>query len=377
MTAPKGPAAGSAQSPLPPELRSNSRTRMLLVSAAWMLIAAFDIGKRFVESRMYGRTLDFGEVLVNLESALVWIAFTPLIFFLAERYPIERAHWARRVVLHIFFSVAIAGLDSFVDRVICPLLSERSNWSLARRFWGESFINIYSYFATLAAGLALRFYRLYNDRRLRVSKLETELAVTKLRALEMRLRPHFLYNALHTIGGLVRTEQGPAAVRMIAGLGELLRHTLRDDEAQEVPLSRELELTFRYLDIEQARFGDRLRVDLEIAPETENAHVPSLLLQPLVENAVRYGVESETGGGKVVVRAYRDGETLCLDVQDNGKGPREEERVGSGIGLSTTRARLEQLYGRKQKLELERAASGGALASIRIPFHTSPTEISR
>ncbi|MET0594272.1 MAG: histidine kinase [Polyangiaceae bacterium] len=376
MTAPQGPAAVSAPHLLPPELRSNSRTQLLLVSAAWMLIAAFDIGKRFVESRMYGRTLDFGEVLVNLESAIVWIALTPLIFFLAERYPIERAHLARRVALHICFSFLIAGLDSIVDRIVCPILSERSNWSLARRFWGESFINIYSYFATLAAGLALRFYRLYHDRRLRVSKLETELAVTKLRALEMRLRPHFLYNALHTIGGLVRTEQGPAAVRMIAGLGELLRHTLRDDEAQEVPLSRELELTFRYLDIEQARFGDRLRVDLEIAPETENAHVPSLLLQPLVENAVRYGVESESGGGKVVVRAYRDGETLCLDVQDNGKGPREEP-TESGIGLSTTRARLEQLYGRKQKLELERAATGGALATVRIPFHTSPTEIAR
>jgi two-component system LytT family sensor kinase len=278
--------------------------------------------------------------------------------------------------LHIVFSFCIAALDSVVDRLICPFLSERSSWPLARRFWGESFINVYSYFATLAAGLAIRFYRLYHDRRLRVSKLETELAVTKLRALEMRLRPHFLYNALHTIGGLVRTEQGPAAVRMIAGLGDLLRHTLREEEAQEVPLSRELELTFRYLDIEQARFGDRLRVEVEIDPETANAHVPSLLLQPLVENAVRHGVESSPGGGQVVVRAYRDGDALCLDVQDSGSGPREEA-VGNGIGLSTTRARLEQLYGRKHTLQLERGKSGGALASIRIPFHTSPTEIAR
>jgi two-component sensor histidine kinase len=348
----------------------------MLVFAAWTLIAAFDIGKRFVESRMYGRTLGLGEVLLNLESAWLWTAFTPLIFFLAERYPIERAHWLRRLALHFLCSVVIAALDSALDRVICPYLSDRSNWSLARRFWGESFINVYSYFATLAAGLAIRFYRLYHDRRLRVSKLETELAVTKLRALEMRLRPHFLYNALHTIGGLVRTEQGPAAVRMIAGLGDLLRHTLRDDETQEVPLSRELELTFRYLDIEQARFGDRLRVEVEIAPETANAHVPSLLLQPLVENAVRHGVESSTGGGQVVLRAYRDGDALCLDVQDNGNGPRDEHG-GCGIGLSTTRARLEQLYGSAHKLELERAASGGALASVRIPFHTSPTEIAR
>jgi two-component system, LytTR family, sensor kinase len=376
MTATKGPPGPGAQSALPPALRPNSRIQLLLVFAAWTLIAAFDIGKRFVESRMYGRALDMGEVLLNLESAWVWTAFTPIIFFLAERYPIERAHWARRLVLHFAFSVAIAGLDSALDRLICPFLSERSHWSLARRFWGESFINVYSYFATLAAGLALRFYGLYHDRRLRVSKLETELAVTKLRALEMRLRPHFLYNALHTIGGLVRTEQGPAAIRMIAGLGDLLRHTLRDDEAQEVPLSRELELTYRYLDIEQARFGDRLRIDVQIAPETTNAHVPSLLLQPLVENAVRHGVEMSSGGGQVVVRAYREGDALCLDVQDSGNGPRDET-IGSGIGLSTTRARLEQLYGRKHKLELERAASGGALASVRIPFHTSPMEIAR
>src|SRR5262249_4488871 len=159
---------------------------------------------------------------------------------------------------------------------------------------------------------------------------------------------------------------GPAAVRMIAGLGDLLRHTLHEDDAQEVPLSRELELTYRYLDIEQARFGDRLRVEVEIAPETADAHVPSLLLQPLVENAVRYGVQS-SAGGQVVVRAYRDGDALCLDVQDNGSGPGDEP-CGRGIGLSTTRARLEQLYGSEHKLELERAASGGALASVRIPF---------
>jgi signal transduction histidine kinase len=348
----------------------------LLVFAAWTLIAAFDIGKRFVESRMYGRTLNLSEILLNLESAWVWTLFTPLIFFLAERYPIQRTHWGRRLALHIAFSFAVAALDSLVDGLICPLLAARPDWPFARWFWGESFINVYSYFATLAAGLAIRFYRLYNDRRLRVSKLETELAVTKLRALEMRLRPHFLYNALHTIGGLVRTEQGPAAVRMIAGLGELLRHTLREDDAQEVPLSRELELTFRYLDIEQARFGDRLQVELQIAPETADAHVPSLLLQPLVENAVRHGVESHTGCGQVVVRVYRDGDALCLDVQDSGNGPRDEH-MGSGIGLSTTRARLEQLYGREHKLELELAKSGGALASVRIPFHTSPTEIER
>jgi len=376
MTDIKGPPRAALPNALPPELNRNSRRQLLLVFAAWTLIAAFDIGKRFVESRMYGRTLNLSEILLNLESAWVWTLFTPLIFFLAERYPIQRTHWGRRLALHIAFSFAVAALDSMVDGLICPLLAARPDWPFARWFWGESFINVYSYFATLAAGLAIRFYRLYNDRRLRVSKLETELAVTKLRALEMRLRPHFLYNALHTIGGLVRTEQGPAAVRMIAGLGELLRHTLREDDAQEVPLSRELELTFRYLDIEQARFGDRLQVELQIAPETADAHVPSLLLQPLVENAVRHGVESNTGSGLVVVRVYRDGDALCLDVQDSGNGPRDEH-MGSGIGLSTTRARLEQLYGREHKLELELAASGGALASVRIPFHTSPTEIER
>jgi LytS/YehU family sensor histidine kinase len=117
-------------------------------------------------------------------------------------------------------------------------------------------------------------------------------------------------------------------------------------------------------------------VEVEIAPETANAHVPSLLLQPLVENAVRYGVESSAHGGQVVVRAYREGDSLCLHVQDSGSGPRDEPG-GSGIGLSTTRARLEQLYGSEHKLELERAESGGALASVRIPFHTSPTEIAR
>jgi LytS/YehU family sensor histidine kinase len=220
-------------------------------------------------------------------------------------------------------------------------------------------------------------------------QLKAALADARFSALSQQLRPHFLFNALNTIAGLVRVGDGPAAVAMIAGLGELLRLLLRSDGAQEVPLRQELDIIERYLRIEQARFGEQLAVDVTVEPGIEEALVPNLILQPLVENAVRHGIGAAAANGWVSVLVERAGGTLRLEVRDSGEaqcgdGKRDGggiggiggiggvggERDGGGIGLSNTRARLQRLYGDEHRFELMHTARGTA-AVIEIPLHTA------
>src|SRR4051812_26038706 len=187
-----------------------------------------------------------------------------------------------------------------------------------------------------------RYYRLYLERRVLASELEAQLSRAQLHALQMQIRPHFLFNTLNTISGLVRTDDKAAAITMLAGLGDLLRLLLRSDGAQEVPVRQELELIERYLQIEQVRFGDKLAIELNVEDGVEDALVPNLILQPLVENAVRHGIGAATGRVSVVVE--RVGETLRLAVSDSGDGGLHDAE-SQGIGLANTRARLERLYG--------------------------------
>jgi two-component system LytT family sensor kinase len=350
--------------------------KALFVVAAWTLIAAFDFTRDAVAYLAgMARAPSRADVVLGLESVWLWAALTPVIFALAERFPIERARWIRRLAIHGAFAVAILALDVSVDHLLVPILAPEAARPLLRRFLGESFINLYSYFAVLGVGLALRWNRLYHERRLRVARLETELFKAKLDALEAQLRPHFLYNTLHTISALVRTDARAEAIRVIAAFGDLLRLTLRSDGAHEVPLASEIELAVGYLAIEQVRFDGRLAVAIDVADDAREAHVPHFVLQPLVENAVRHGLDaSGVAGGAcgVAIRAARRGDTLEIDVEDSGGGERRLD--GAGVGLSATRARLSHLYGDAQSLSLSASERGGMRARIAIPFHTAPLE---
>jgi signal transduction histidine kinase len=346
------------------------RLELGLVVVAWTLIAAFDQLRDYAERLAHpGRAFDPAALVQTLESTWLWAAFTPLIFWLANRFPIERQRVAAPLAVHGALSLAFALLDVGVDRVLLPWLTPGHERPVLQRFVDESFINVYSYFAVLGVGHAIRFYRLYSERRIHATALEAELLRAQLRALEMQLRPHFLYNTLHTISGLVRTEQGPAAIKTIAALGDLLRHVLQNDGAQEVPLSRELEMLERYVAIERARFDDALDVTIDVDDDTRRAFVPTLALQPLVENAVHHGVGSSTERVRIEVRVRRDGEALTIQVRDHGPGL--GDHLQPGIGLTNTRARLRHLYGDAQHLALTSADGGGTLAELRIPFQTS------
>ena len=238
------------------------------------------------------------------------------------------------------------------------------------------------YLVVLGVGLARNYYvryqaRLEETRRLEAeatelraeaAELHAQVTDARLNALRTQLNPHFLFNTLNAVSTLV-DEDPPGARRMIARLSDLLRHTLEGDE-QEITLARELEMLRRYLDIMEVRFQDKLEVSIEAEASLDDALVPNLVLQPLVENAFRHGLALMQTAGRVVVRVARDDGDLVLTVRDNGRGPAKEVR--EGVGLANTRARLTQLYGARQRLALTAAEGGGALVEVRFPYHTTP-----
>ena len=225
------------------------------------------------------------------------------------------------------------------------------------------------------AGAAVTLLLLRLAWRLRAARLEARLAEAELEALRARLHPHFLFNTLHAISTLMHRDV-EAADRMLADLSDLLRLSLGTHTGQAVPLQQELDVLEHYLKIEQTRFQDRLTVQMTIDPATLDAQVPSLILQPLVENAIRHGIAPRAGAGRVEILARCDHRRLHLEVRDDGCGlpPAEHGRPQEGPGLANTRARLRQLYGAAQRFELAPAPGGGAVASLEIPFLPCPPE---
>jgi LytS/YehU family sensor histidine kinase len=218
-------------------------------------------------------------------------------------------------------------------------------------------------------------YQRFRERELRASQLEAKLAQTQLEVLKMQLHPHFLFNTLHAISTLIHRDPD-AADEMVAQLSDLLRMTLANIGIQEVPLQQELEFLHRYLDIQKMRFQDRLEVIVDVPSETLDIQVPNQVLQPIVENAVRHGVDARSGSGRIEVRARTTEHMLELTVRDDGPGvngavrlPRERP----GIGLSNTRARLRELYGPASTLSLENHPQGGALVTLSIPLRRTET----
>jgi two-component system LytT family sensor kinase len=302
---------------------------------------------------------------------LVWAALTPFVFWLAGRVPFG----SRALFVHVPASLAVSlaqvALHTLADRALV-------HGDLSAAMYAEGFTVLFArtyhfgllvYWTLVVARWAVEHYK---NQQLRASRLEAEVARAQLDALKMQLHPHFLFNTLNAISALMHRDVA-AADRMLARLSELLRLALDAGSAEEVPLSRELEFLEKYLEIEKVRFGDRLSVDVSVAAEALEARVPNLLLQPLVENAVRHGVSKRREGGRVEIRAARQDGFLELSVSDDGAGLPEggpDER----IGLSNTRRRLEQLYGRRHRFELRNRPGGGLEASIAIPFRSAAEE---
>ncbi|WP_225413745.1 sensor histidine kinase [Stigmatella hybrida] len=349
--------------------------RGALIFAGWTLVGTMGSSYAWFSSVMGSRPPPtFRSLLDGFVCVWLWALMTPFIFAWCERYPLVRPLVARSGAAHLALFLLFWAGEVALGSLAAPWLAPPGR-TLPLYMAQCALLGIYSYGGMAAIGHALRFYRLYLDRRVRTSELETQLVRTQLRALQMQLRPHFLFNALNTITGLIRTGDSKGAVQMTVGLADLLRAVLREDGAQEVPLQQELDFVERYLRIEQLRFQERLHTHIHVDPEARDALVPHLLLQPLVENAVRHGASTEAQN-RVDIHITRESDMLWLRVRDTGQGPRPAVPAPSepgvpregGIGLSNTRARLRHLYGEEHRLELLLADGGGAVAEVAIPY---------
>jgi sensor histidine kinase YesM len=246
--------------------------------------------------------------------------------------------------------------------------SESFAQMLVNQVRARVYMEIIVYAGIVALGQAMAMYARWRDRDAQAAALEAQLASARLDALRAQLQPHFLFNSLHAVASLVREGRNADAVRTISGLGDLLRQML-DSSGRESTLGEEIALVRHYIDIQQVRFGDRLRVDFEIEPGVEALRVPPLVLQPLVENALRHGVEPRAAAGHVIVRARRDGSHLILDVEDDGVGVGDgwSMAAGTGTGLRNLAARVEALFGRDAGLTAGPATPRGFLARLRLP----------
>jgi two-component system LytT family sensor kinase len=359
----------SAAAPAPPSRWSFPA----LVFGAWTAVGAFLAAQWWLQRATENGPVRPLQVGWMLEGMWMWAAFTLLIFPLACRVPLERGRLARNLPLHAVFALGFCVADVLADALFAPLLGPPRG-SFVERLIGRSFINVFSYAAVVGIAHAVRYYRLMMERRAREAELERQLLQARLQALEAQLHPHFLFNTLHTVGSLVRVGEHAAALRMLSGLGDLLRQALRNRDAQEVPLRDELDFVGQYLDVERVRFQDRLRTDVRVDDDVPgDVLVPHLILQPLVENAIRHGVEARGAGGAVEIRVRRDEDLLWMTVRDDGPGPRAggngaDGANGRGIGLGNTRERLRHLYGDDHRFELAGDAAG-AVATIAVPFH--------
>jgi two-component system LytT family sensor kinase len=300
-----------------------------------------------------------------------WYVFALLsipVIWLARRFQFESGSRAPALVVHLVGGVAF----SFTYIVLRAWVG---HWQSSATF-ADAFqpllvktwhFNLLVYWVIVSVSFAFDYYRKYRERELRAAELEKNLVQAKLQTLQMQLNPHFLFNSLHSISSLMHRDV-EAADRMIARLGELLRAALAGSDTNEVPLREELDFIRRFLEIEQIRFGNRLSVNVDVAPDTLDALVPNLILQPLVENAIRHGIEPHAKPGRIELRAQRANGALTLDVSDNGGGLANGAQVTEGIGLSNTRARLRTLYGDAHTFELQQTPGSGLRVRLTIPI---------
>src|SRR5882672_7930082 len=319
-------------------LMQNRWSRRLLGFGFWTLLGLSFASQFYISSAKAGLEVSWRQAVnYALGDWYVFALLSVPVIHLARRFRFEGRAWTRSLPTHLIASV----LFSLAYMVLRALVGQwQSHAAFADVFkpllvktWH---FNLLIYWVIVADSHAFDYYRRYRERELRALELEKRLAQAKLQALQMQLNPHFLFNTLHAISSLMHRDV-EVADRMITRLSDLLRYALESTDAQEVPLRQELDFLRRYLEIEQTRFGDRLAVRLEIAPETLDALVPNLLLQPLVENAIRHGIEPRAKPGRIELRARCENGQLKLEVRDNGVGLSPDRKLEEGVGLSNTR----------------------------------------
>ena len=369
----------ASKSPMPTNTTGRHSLRKWgLILGCWTFLAFLFSGPPMIQAVRENRvaegwTVVFGELIFSY----LWLALTPLVIWLSRSFRIEGGQRFKRLIIHFLLSVVFL----LIQVALYTAASTPFGWySYLTPFWNRYLVliltftpmNVMFYWGVVVIDHALNYYRKLQERELRASQLEAQLAQSQLQLLKMQLHPHFLFNTLNAISALIR-ESPDEADEMVSRLGDLLRMTLETAGLHEVPFKEELEFLKHYLGIEQTRFQDRLKVEMAIESETLDGLVPSMILQPLVENSVRHGVAPRPEGGCIKIKAWRDDSLLRLEVEDDGPGLGSDAPVKEGVGLTNTRARVRNLYGDEHGLTLRNVAGGGLVVSLSIPFRTVPS----
>jgi signal transduction histidine kinase len=365
--------------PPPSPLQRSALLKWTAIIGVWVFIGLVYAAPIYLEVRSEG----MGHSLVKVFAwgILTWLAWAPLqpaIVWLARRYSLLGGVWKRSLLVHIPAFIVCSALHSAAAVAITLTIKPWDNMGYPTTFWprflsrmqGSFGGDLLIYGGIVGVCYAIDYYQKYREREFAATQLEAQLAQAQLDSLRMQLQPHFLFNTLNGIVGLVRDNKNDAAVRMLVGLSDLLRHALEHSDRQEVQLREELNFIKLYLSIQQMRFPDRLQIDLDIDPATSKALVPNFVLQPLIENALRHGIGRSAGAGSIGISSRRENGSLLITVSDNGAGlPNHWQlKTNCGIGLANTAARLQQLYGENHRFDIHNRDGGGVEVEIVIPM---------
>lgn len=355
-------------------LLSRRLVRYGLIWGVWTIVALFFSTQVYMMSYAEKQPIRYAQgFLVQASACYLWALATPLVLWLSRRFRIDRSNWIRRVFLHLVISLVLVSSLIALHFVVYMLLIGRAGQIAPIRLFSYVYYNLdrwlLVYWFILLMSHAFNYYNSYRKGELKASQLHTQLVQSQLEALKMQVHPHFLFNTLHSISALL-SKDTDGARKMITRLGDFLRLTLENSGSMEVTLQQEIEFLNGYLEIERIRFQDRLTTDIQVDPEVLDARVPNLILQPIVENAMRHAIGNSTSGRVEITAVPRNG-VVRIEVKDNGPGIQvdrtREARRGRGLGLANTRARLAGLYGDAASFELTNDPSGGLVVTLEIP----------
>ena len=355
--------------------------RLLLIFGIWTFIGVVFTLQGYFTSYRSARPMAFADsAYLQFTWSYLWALATPLVLWVASRLPIERNNWLRSALLHVPISIVLGVVVTAIGHVLNWLYWDYSvgkpfSWERMARFVVGNFSEAIGIYMLIAlTSYAFSYYRRFREGQVRTLQLEAQLSQAQLQALKMQLHPHFLFNTLHSISALLNKDP-ESARKMITRLGDFLRMTLENSGSQEVTLQQEMEFLTCYLEIERIRFQDRLRTNIDVAQQTLDAKVPNLLLQPIVENAIRHGIAPRSTPGLIEIEAKQRNGTLRIQVRDNGPGlpahRTSENLLKRGLGLANTETRLERLYGSDHRFDLSDNPDGGLVVTMEIPFHTA------
>lgn len=348
---------------------------MAASAAGWAFVGLVLSLELYFNQRAEMNWANFSDIAIpQFGRAAMWACLAPFILLLRERVPLASGRWIGGLSFHITFSIIVMA-TYYLGRIEAYTLlfnpSMEGLWRTANKgFYGHNFVDMACYWAVLAFGYGSELYRKYRNEEIRAARLESRLIEAELKALREQLKPHFLFNTLNTIAVLVREGRNELAVTLLAQLGSLLRMSLEGTRENMSLLRVEMDFLERYVGIQKARFSDRLTVDVSVEEGAMAVPVPSLLLQPIVENAILHGVAAKAGPCRVEILGRVEAGRLRLEVRDDGPGLPEHRGVVEGTGLSNTRERISKIYGEGGRMLIRNRSTGGISVEIDFPCRT-------